>query len=679
MEWPSPPAKRRKISPPMQPHADRDDTAFFDADFSRSAASWDLERDYERKLFAKRKEKKREKLPSKTIEGRLERHEVSAEETDDSSSRETEVDTPLTEPSDHDNAVVAVSKQSAPQQILDAKEELARVASLINEDPEEHVSSLKTLRDITSSNIAEITRLGLVTQLAVFKDIIPGYRIRPITEEESKAKISKDVRKQRNFEQSIVRSYQTYVKELKQIATMKASDEKEQASLVDVAIGCACNLLQSVAHFNFRGELLTILVTKVSTKTLNKNFSRCAESLAYLFENDEDGAASLEAVSILSKMIKGKNFQVHEDALNVLLHLRLLSEFSRSSTDTNDTQGQDNSEKPGKIAKKHRQHWSKKDRKLAKERKAIEKEMKQADAVVGHEERDKNQAETLKLVLGVYFRILKARSPKLMGATLEGLVKFAHLINQELFGDILEALRDLVQNFQEDHDKDDDNENYEVPENSDQGGKDPQSDARGTLLCIITAFGLLQGQDMSKSASSLGLDLSFFVEHLYRILYPTALNLNIEKSSNTLQVRDPDSSSEQNSSKLKINVSTSVVLLLRSLRAALLPANSRNVPSARLAAFVKQTMTSSLHVPEKSSTALLGLNNDVVKTHRGKITSLWNTEERKGDGVFNAIRGDLEASNPFASTVWEGELLHQHYCPQVRDGARNLYSVLEST
>lgn len=59
-----------------------------------------------------------------------------------------------------------------------------------------------------------------------------------------------------------------------------------------------------------------------------------------------------------------------------------------------------------------------------------------------------------------------------------------------------------------------------------------------------------------------------------------------------------------------------------------------------------------------------------MKVHGRKVAALWNTEERKGDGVFDALRGDVEGSNPFASTVWEGELLRCHYVPAVREAVK---------
>jgi nucleolar complex protein 3 len=84
---------------------------------------------------------------------------------------------------------------------------------------------------------------------------------------------------------------------------------------------------------------------------------------------------------------------------------------------------QDQVENPHKRKKKEKEFYTKKKRKQVKEQKAIEKEMKEADATVSHEERDKLQSETLKLVFVTYFHILKERPPGLMGATLEGLAK----------------------------------------------------------------------------------------------------------------------------------------------------------------------------------------------------------------------------------------------------------------
>src|SRR5436309_15066944 len=96
-----------------------------------------------------------------------------------------------------------------------------------------------------SSPITIIKKLALVTQLAAYKDVIPGYRIRPLSDEDMKAKVSKDVRRLRAYEQSLVSNYQAYVKELSKLTKGGRSEQASQdsKSLASVAMSCACRLL----------------------------------------------------------------------------------------------------------------------------------------------------------------------------------------------------------------------------------------------------------------------------------------------------------------------------------------------------------------------------------------------------------------------------------------------------
>jgi nucleolar complex protein 3 len=192
---------------------------------------------------------------------------------------------------------------------------------------------------------------------------------------------------------------------------------------------------------------------------------------------------------------------------------------------------------------------------------------------------------------------------------------------------------------------------------------------RELLLAITTAFALLQGQDGKAAMTNLQLDLSSFIQRLYNALMPTSLDADIELGPKSLRLSVP-SSDDSNSKSLapNVNVKTKTVLLIRSLSAALLPPNGlRSVPPHRVAAFTKQLMTVALQVPEKSCHAILGLLCQVSKVHGTKISALFHTQERRGDGVFDPLRGEVEGSNPFATTVWEGELLRLHYSPKVRE------------
>jgi Nucleolar complex-associated protein len=48
----------------------------------------------------------------------------------------------------------------------------------------------------------------MVSALAVYRDVLPGYRIRLPTEKELEAPVSKDVKKVRDHETALLRSYQ---------------------------------------------------------------------------------------------------------------------------------------------------------------------------------------------------------------------------------------------------------------------------------------------------------------------------------------------------------------------------------------------------------------------------------------------------------------------------------------
>jgi len=321
--------------------------------------------------------------------------------------------------------------------------------------------------------------------------------------------------------------------------------------------------------------------------------------------------------------------------LNTFLHLRLLTEFSwRASTNHIDKP----ENKFERKIKEKRVFRTKKERKMMKERKIVEKEMEQADATVSHEDRDRMQSETLKLVFVTYLRILKLRSPHLMGAVLEGLARYAHLINQDLFGDLLEALKDLIGHAETGDDVEEDPEDIETERNL----------TREALLCIITAFALLEGQDAAKAQATLSLDLSFFITHLYRTLHALSLNPDIELNAKSLHLPDPNMPTWTHSEN-KVNIQTTTVLLLRSLSSILTPAlAARAVPPLRIAAFTKQLATTSLHLPEKSCIAMTTFLGKVTKIQEKKVASLWNTEERRGDGVFDALTGEVEGSNPYA-------------------------------
>ncbi|KAI4142778.1 MAG: hypothetical protein LQ340_007226 [Diploschistes diacapsis] len=672
--------KRRRLSPPDNSSFD----GFTDGhnatqtplkldNYLANASRWNLEQAYESKpRQLNKKEKVNNRLPIKTAEGRIEQVEPLAEAEEDgdswlASEEEAAEDAKSTE----EVAIREEPQKSSREQVLEAKEELARLALSINQNPEEHAGAFRGLVQWIQSPNHVVKQLAIATLLSVFKDAIPGYRIRPLSDKDMTEKVSKEVKQRRASEQALVRSYKKYVDTLNDCVIQGCKAQSAETSAVArTALSCACELLLAVPHFNFRADLIQVLANKLGQRIVDDEFTRCCTTLETLFQEDEDGNASHDAVIALTKMMKVRNYRVDESVLNTFLQLRLLTELSsKASKDAVDKDGEGGSK--GKKPKQKREFRTKKQRKALKELKGVEKDFREADAVVSHEERDRLQGETLKLVFTTYFRILKARSPHLTGAVLEGLAKFAHLINQDFFGDLLEVFRELTEKAVASLDPTFSSKATDDVEDLDQKKVTlPMDPTRTALLCTTTAFSLLSRQD----ASRLSLDLSSFTALLYTLLLPTLpLHPDLEFSHKTLRLSDPHSfgkaqKSFQDQSSPKINVSANSTLLLRALTATLTP---RSTPPIRLASFTHRLMSACLHTPEKTSRAVIGLLAEIVRSQGRKIYPLWNSEERRGDGEYDPL-GDMENCKPYCGSVWEGELLKCHFSQDVRGGAKEL-------
>lgn len=122
-----------------------------------------------------------------------------------------------------------------------------------------------------------IRKLTFLSQLAVFKDIIPGYRVRALTDKEKSEKVSQMVARTRDWEQGLITVYQSYLRilegELKGIENYPLPQTNllnilsAKSDLVDVALQCLCSLATDVTHFNFRANILTCIISRLSKKS----------------------------------------------------------------------------------------------------------------------------------------------------------------------------------------------------------------------------------------------------------------------------------------------------------------------------------------------------------------------------------------------------------------------------
>lgn len=235
-----------------------------------------------------------------------------------------------------------------------------------------------------------IRGLALLSMLAVYKDLIPGYRIRELTALEQAEKVRDEVRRLREGEKGLVNSYKVYLK------TMEA-EIKRRTPLASIALRCMSDLLVSAPHFNFADNIMGIVVGRLSRRSWDEDAEMCLQAIITVFRQDVAANHSFTLLRLIARMIKERHFKVHPNVMACLLHLRLRSELSMDEDDGKkgkgkgrgkSGRGKDKEREQPKVKSEVRKQWMTKNRRKAeKERKEVEKELEAAEAEVDVEER----------------------------------------------------------------------------------------------------------------------------------------------------------------------------------------------------------------------------------------------------------------------------------------------------
>ncbi|XP_020109414.1 nucleolar complex protein 3 homolog isoform X2 [Ananas comosus] len=416
----------------------------------------------------------------------------------------------------HAEVLEKVQEELSAEEIFAGKKmKLAEIGMALLEDPESNIRSLKELLNICNDKDRNIVKLALMSLLAVFKDIIPGYRIRSPTEKELAMTVSKQVKKMRFYEYTLLSSYKAYLLKLLKL--------EKQSFFHQVAVRCMCTLLDAVPHFNFRESLLASIVKNISSSddVIRK---LCCDTIKSLFTNEgkHGGQATLEAVRLIADHVKLNDCQLHPDSINVFLSLKFDEDLGKSKRMEDDDkvkkkkrwQNQEGSKQlKGNDKKKSRQEL------MAKTREEVDADFKAVSFSLDAVEQRRMQSETLSAVFETYFRILKysmdpsASRPKinaaslaggvgphpLLASCLDGLGKFSHLIDLDFMGDLMGCLKKLA-GFSEQH--------------QDSGASDQSSlSVTERLQCCIVAFRV-----MRSNLDALNVDLQDYFVQLYNLI-----------------------------------------------------------------------------------------------------------------------------------------------------------------
>nr|XP_014263805.2 nucleolar complex protein 3 homolog [Maylandia zebra] len=552
----------------------------------------------------------------RVVEKQPEEQEQGEEQEEEQEEEPDDVDTEA-EPPSCQEMTPAQRERLRNQKLNERKLTIAGLASAIVSDPIGSIKRVKELRgmlmEADPSVAVTVRKLVMVSLMEVFKDIVPTYRIRPLTSAEKTAKVKKETQVLREFEEGLVSQYKFYLEDLEQTVKDWKQKKKKRSQavalqayggLAEVAVRCLCELLVALPHFNFHNNIVVVLAPLMNDST-KKVSGVCCDAFRKLFQQDRAGGASLATVRVISGLVKSLNYNVRPELLRTLLSLRIKEVEMKKDIEAAAPK------KKFMTNKERKKNLSRMQRKWKKAEEKLEKELLEAEASESKDKKIKLHTETLNIVFLIYFRILKkAQKSVLLPAVLEGLANFAHLINLEFFDDLLNVLQDLIHA-------------------GDLSNKE-------TLHCIQTVFTILSGQ-----GDVLNIDPLNFYSQLYKLLP-------------RLHAGAPNDDA---------------IIVLRCLD-AMLTRRRKQVTLQRAMAFVKRLSTISLHVMPNASVGILAANRATM--HSFPKCDFLLDNEIQGSGFYLPELDEPEHCNAQNTALWELHTLQRHYHPVVRRFAVHL-------
>ncbi|KAK8490947.1 hypothetical protein V6N13_031781 [Hibiscus sabdariffa] len=592
--------------------------------FSQTAEAAENEGDADKSTVKMTKAERREKLKkSKKEAKKLGKQSAKTEEV---------------QPTQQEAAAAEVKDDLMAEEAFKTKKcKLAELGMTLLADPEANIRSLKVMLQFTKDGDISIIKLGLMSLLAVFKDIIPGYRIRLPTEKELEMKVSKEVKKMRFYESTLLSAYKGYLQKLLVL--------EKRPICHHVVVRCVCTLLDAVPHFNFRESLLVAVVRNIgSSDDVVRRL--CCSTIKSLFTNEgkHGGEATVEAVRLIADHVKAHDCQLHPDSVEVLMSLSFDDYLGKPEVQ------EDNNNKMKSKKNKKRKNFEESNQLQGNDRKMSKKEIiakmkeevaadyKSVSYTPDFVERKRMQSETLSAVFETYFRILRhtmqssvvsseangnvtssrSGAHPLLAPCLSGLGKFSHLIDLDYIEDLMNYLKRLAARCSSSDGSAQIVQNLTVSER---------------LRCCIVAFKV-----MRSNLDALNVDLQDFFVQLYNLV---------------LEYRPGRDQGEVLADALKIML-----------------CDDRQHDMQKAAASVKHLATFSLCFRSAESMAALVTLKQLLQKNV-KCRNLLENDAGGGSmsrsivAKYQPYGSDPSLSGALASVLWELNLLSKHYHPTI--------------
>ena len=439
---------------------------------------------------------------------------------------------------------------------------IAESCGLIVQDPQQHYNRLAQVVNLINDSDFKIAKLAIASLALLFKDIVPGYKIREITKQERESAVSKAVKSVRAFEGSLLHSYQRYLQSVETIARGNVHNKASNKQKLSLRVTCAralCSLLQPLCHFNFAANLCKAVVSKLTSPHADIA-NACRECIASFFASNRSHDIILAAVKQIAEGVKSQIHDVEPELLQVLLQLKLV--------------------KSSVVASAHKSALPDLSDDEDIDAQKLKQDLAEAESALDPKEEERINTEIVDCVFQCFFRLLKANPPNLraLPVVLRGISKYAHLISIDFMSDIIAVVRQLAT----------------------AASTPPQLQ----IMCVSCVTSVLRNQ-----GSAWSVDLKDFTSALYSTLFHSVVR--------------PAPSDSDNDNYNHVEAREQFAGLLTTLRSVLI--DNRQLSLSRVDAFIKRCMVTAAHAPQHIALALLAFSHALVLKYP-KSSHLFSSE-----------------------------------------------------
>eukprot|EP00796_Vickermania_ingenoplastis_P005076 gene5076-3662_t len=521
---------------------------------------------------------------------------------------------------------------------------------------QENLKQLYKLHTKTVSDYGELVK-NLNDECTILCDLIPNYKIAKTleTEDGNSQRKQKEVFNIQKLEHEVLTQYEHFLQLLRKLYHKSHPEQQALGSRL-----CARLVGSSAPEFNNSDVLLGLAVDFANCRS-SRVARPCLDALSTLLDGQMVSEATEYIVSALLNIVRKKSYAINPKLLNILLHVRVAMV---------DVHRQDITEEKAK------------NKKLKREEKELARQMQKAKARRDRAELAVKQTRIIHRVFVIYLRVIEAsksctpeHQTKILAPTLEGLVKFAPLVNLELYHQLMEALKDLVND---------------------------ESSSVTTKLHALIAVASLAQRDATATVSEWRVDLSYFHEVLFQCLLE-ALEIPSADPAQKM-TRDPtdeeagdgeedevasrgSTSSAGSLSSQAFSIANSmaqghfvqanaskewtfhVSLVLRAVD--LLFLTQKHIPISRVTAVLRRLLQQVPLCPPHTGMALLALCHRLVLRYplAGGIIIGGSDNAISGRGAYNPAALQTSSANADSSFVWELSILTRSYHPTLQQVA----------